>query len=221
MSTWQQWGVDEPVLAGLRFFELRRLLLDRATPPERKDDLLAALIRVAQAEPDADEPMMVIIVCLLPGLRQIARRYDDIIDAWAELLVAVIYVVRRYDLDRRPHRLAANILWDSTAYVLRAVKRERSWLDATISREPVEPSPPPEPLDVFTEAVRAGVLTYQDAVIIRSTRVDGLALQDVATLLGLSYEAAKKRRRRAEVAWAVWWAPEHRPLTRESPGADA
>ena len=46
-------------------------------------------------------------------------------------------------------------------------------------------------------------LTQVDAALIRATRVAGLTLTDAARLLGLSYEAAKKRRQRAEAAWVA------------------
>jgi hypothetical protein len=60
-------------------------------------------------------------------------------------------------------------------------------------------------VDVLALAVEAGVLCAEDAVLIRATRLDGVRLCDAARLCGLSYQAAKKRRRRAEVAWATWW----------------
>ena len=54
-------------------------------------------------------------------------------------------------------------------------------------------------------AVDAGVLAEHEARLILDTRVDGRTLPEVADELGLSYEAAKKRRRRAEARWAAWW----------------
>jgi hypothetical protein len=61
-------------------------------------------------------------------------------------------------------------------------------------------------------AVTAGVLGAFDAALIEATRLNGLSLADAARLLGVSYEAAKKRRRRAEVAWLAWWSPDQRPV---------
>jgi hypothetical protein len=43
------------------------------------------------------------------------------------------------------------------------------------------------------------------AIGILDTRVVGRTLSEFADELGLSYEAAKKRRRRAEARWAAWW----------------
>jgi hypothetical protein len=61
-------------------------------------------------------------------------------------------------------------------------------------------------------AVTAGVLGTFDATLIEATRLNGLSLVDAAMLLGVSYEAAKKRRRRAEAAWVAWWGPDQRPV---------
>jgi hypothetical protein len=47
-----------------------------------------------------------------------------------------------------------------------------------------------------------GRLSPVDAALIQSTRLGGLSLAGAAELLGLSYEAAKKRRQRAEAVWA-------------------
>jgi hypothetical protein len=66
-------------------------------------------------------------------------------------------------------------------------------------------------------AVTAGVLTQLDATLVEATRLHGVGLADAAMLTGVSYEAAKKRRRRAELAWLCWWAPELRPSLDSTP----
>jgi hypothetical protein len=48
-------------------------------------------------------------------------------------------------------------------------------------------------------------------------RLYGICLTDAADLLGISYEAAKKRRQRAEAAWAIRWAPELRQIPTAEP----
>jgi hypothetical protein len=63
----------------------------------------------------------------------------------------------------------------------------------------------------MSRAVSAGVLDAFDAALIEATRLNGLSLMDAAVLVGVSYEAAKKRRRRAETTWLCWWAPDLRP----------
>lgn len=67
--------------------------------------------------------------------------------------------------------------------------------------------------DPLRPAIGAGVLTDLEVALIDATRLRGIGLRDAAALLGLSYEAAKKRRRRAEVVWAQWWDPQDRRVT--------
>lgn len=61
-----------------QFRALRRELLDRDVPADRKDAVLAALIRCGQRRPD-DDARLAAIVCLLPGVRRIASRFTDIL----------------------------------------------------------------------------------------------------------------------------------------------
>jgi hypothetical protein len=210
---WTRWQESQHDLAHRDLLGLRRALLASSTPGDEKDRQLAALVRLAQRRIGGNSASTAVLVCLLPGLSRAARRYQDITgesDGWSELLCATMRLVAAYDLDRRPRRIAANLIWDATAQLLRTVRSERSWRDRvhlTIALEAAARSHIAEP-DVLEVAVDAGVLAPVDAVLIRATRLDGLRLCEAAMLCGLSYEAAKKRRRRAEVAWATWWAPE-------------
>jgi len=52
------------------------------------------------------------------------------------------------------------------------------------------------------------VLTRIDARLIFDTRVVGTPLGEAGRRMGLSYEAAKKRRQRAEARWVAWWLPD-------------
>jgi hypothetical protein len=166
---------------------------------------------------------MAVVVCLLPGLRGIARRYRDLLgsdDVWGEILVGAWTHASTYDTARQPRRIAANLLWDTTAHVARVVRREREWRDHAELDDQVEVAgfndadlgPP-----VLADAVTAGVLTQLDATLVEATRLHGVGLVDAAMLTGVSYEAAKKRRRRAELAWLCWWAPELRPSLDSTP----
>lgn len=215
-SCWMDWQRSEPVLARCDFAGLRRMLLDRGTEPVHKDALLRALLGIAQHRSDRHATTAV-VVCLLPGLRGIARRYQDLLgpdDVWAEILSDAWMRSTTYDTARRPRRVAANLLWDTTAHVVRVVRRERLWRDYTAFDDQVEVVFEHGDLErpVLADAVTAGVLTELDATLVEATRLQGVELADAARLTGMSYEAAKKRRRRAELAWLCWWAPELRPL---------
>jgi DNA-directed RNA polymerase specialized sigma24 family protein len=212
-TCWSDWRGCQPVLARYDFAGLRHALLDPATASVHKDVVLAALLRIGQHQADWHATMTV-VVCLLPGLRGLARRYRDLLgpdDVWAEILAGAWTHASTYDTARRPRRVAANLLWDTTAHVVRVVRTERAWRDHAELDDQVDVpavhddhvGPP-----VLADAVTAGVLTQLDATLVEATRLHGVALADAARLTGMSYEAAKKRRRRAEVAWLRWWAPD-------------
>jgi hypothetical protein len=207
---WRQWVATEPVLSGITFDRLRADLLDRRVPHHLKDELLGALLRLAAHDADAASA---IAICLLPGLIRMARRFAPALDpdeAWSELIAGLLEGIRRYPLGRRPERIAANLLWDAADRLWRSARAERDWRERACALvDNGEHSEPELSTTALLEiAVDAGVLNPLDSAIINVTRVGGLRLDHTAKLLGVPYEAAKKRRQRAEAAWTSWWAPE-------------
>lgn len=219
-ARWRRWQGCESILLPYDFDELRRVLLLRTVAATDKDRLLAAFIRLDQQNAEG-EARTAILACLLPGLRCIVRDYQDILadDAWSEVLAVCWEQAGRYDLRRQPERVAANLLWRTVRGVLRSVRTERAWRDRTWEcdgEHVVSPAPTPARSLPLDEAVAAGVIGSFDAALIAATRLGGIRLADTAALLGISYEAAKKRRRRAEVAWVRWWRPVLQPSARNA-----
>jgi hypothetical protein len=66
-------------------------------------------------------------------------------------------------------------------------------------------------------AVDTDVRSHQDAHLIHDTRVVSVSPRQAAQRHGLGYEAAKKRRQRAEARWVAWWLPD---AARTSPRAE-
>jgi hypothetical protein len=201
------WAEREPILAGLDLASLRAVLADGRPPIayERKDALLAALVRLAATETDAG---LTLLACLVPGLRTIvarhwsAERHDE---AQAAAVAALWQRIRRYPLDRRPRRIAANLLLDT----LHDLIGNRT--NATGTRGQLADGAAPEagwsPAIIFEGARRAGVLSATDVTLIAATRLAGHDLRGTGERLGLTYAAARKRRRRAETRLATWWMP--------------
>lgn len=99
---WADWQRVETVLSGRNFIDVRRALLDVDYPAFRKDELLSALIRVGQHE--CVDAKTAVVACLLPGLRRIVGRYQDLLgphDAWGELVAALWQQLASYDPERR------------------------------------------------------------------------------------------------------------------------
>jgi hypothetical protein len=207
---WECWQRCEPALRGTDFNEVRTTLLDPDCPHERKDEILRALICRAQIS-SGEHGALTIAVCLLPGLKGIASRYRGALerqDLWADLTAAPLARLQRYDPRRHPRLVAWNLLPDSAKQVARSVRREREWrqrvtLDDQAARsEQRDNDVDDSGLDI---AAKIGAITSFEAILIRATRLDGVRLADFALLMGISYEAAKKRRQRAEIAWRSWW----------------
>jgi DNA-directed RNA polymerase specialized sigma24 family protein len=201
---WTGWQRVEPALQGFDYVDVRRRLLDREFPPKQKDALLLALVRCARSDAEA---AMCVTACLYPGLSRIVHRYRDILygdEAWSGLVEALIRRLRTFKPDRRCRFVAANLLRDSAHQLRRVARSERMWRDhVQLHEEPVALAPTPVVTTDGGDPLALGAqLSPLDAALIQSTRLGGLSLADVAGLLGLSYEAAKKRRQRAEAIWA-------------------
>jgi hypothetical protein len=205
-AQWGAWTRREPSLVGLTYGDLRRVL--RTGCQYRKDELLGALVRATHADPGA---FGVVAACLLPGLRRRIARYAPTLDrqdALAVVVDALYEAVAIYETTEQFRFVAGALLELPTRRLRRAVADQRSWsaharddADPTSTAAGVELSAPA----MLAAAVGAGVIAGRDAQLILETRIAGWSLREAARRLGLGYEAAKKRRQRAEARWAAWW----------------
>jgi hypothetical protein len=205
-AQWVAWTQQEPALADLAYQDMRWQL--RTASPGRKDELLRALVRLVQTDPAA---FGVLAACLLPALRHRVAHHApslDRQDAVAVIAAGLYEAAVRYDVDAHPRFVAEKLLTLPTRRLRRAVALHRRWnANARQAIDDVSHAADPElsPCGVLAAAVDAGVLAEHEARLIFDTRVAGRTLPEVADELGLTYEAAKKRRRRAEARWAAWW----------------
>jgi DNA-directed RNA polymerase specialized sigma24 family protein len=218
------WAVREPALAGLASFDaLRAELHDERVPPERKDARLAALLRLVVHY--GDGPAEAVLALMVPGMRGHVRRFAPGLDpdeAWAAITSDLCERIGRYAPNPPTEKVASNLLWPATNAMITVLNTERAWAKRTgplgqhATREPA-----PGGADDLTaetllgDAVAAGVLSPLDAALIDATYLHGLPVKDAALLLGVGYEAAKKRRQRARARWVAWWAPELRRASGE------
>lgn len=200
---YRSWSSEEPALA--RFSSPSRLLtfLRGPGPSGPKDEALAALLRHAAVEPLAAR---LLLEALLPGLKSLARRllFDpaEREDLWALLLAAAWERISTYPLERRPRKVAANILLDTladTLAVLRLERRQRSELGRGPAADDAAGNEVGGHVEtLLATAVRAGRLTADEAELVLSTRFDGRTLAALAEEAGLAYNTLKLRRQRAE-----------------------
>jgi DNA-directed RNA polymerase specialized sigma24 family protein len=196
------WRDAEPVLA--RFVDPAALIRFMRSPADRaeKDAVLCALLGWARNEPVGAR---VVLEAILPGLLNLGARLvrdaHDREELWSVIFSAVWEGIRRYPVERRKRRVAANLLFETMHRTVVELGRESAWRSMTSSFDSATPAPDEVDGDVdglLDGAMRAGALTAAEAEMILSSRIDGVALADLARSAGVSYNTMKLRRQRAE-----------------------
>ncbi len=197
------WQDTEPALS--QFKDPATLLRFLRGPGRHadKDAVLCALLSLAQGEPIAGR---VVLEAMLPGLKKLAGRI--LIDArereelWSALMACAWERIRTYPVERRPRKVAANLLLDCLRGTLAALSGAR--------RDPAAQAfPPPHELEavpvcegdvdgLLAEAIAAGAVSRDEAELILCTRIDGEPLSDLAHSQGVMFDTLKHRRNRAE-----------------------
>jgi hypothetical protein len=205
--------------------ELLRFL--HAHPPRRTDAPLLALLLLARTDRLAGR---FVLQAILPALRaqaeRIRRRGARREEVWELLFFYAWEAICAYPVERRPARVAANlvlqVLHDTTRELRRAHDEGRGVrasdrLDRLGGEH--EPDPPARyrtPELPLRQAVEAGAIAAADAELILATRVDGARLQTLAATNGCGYGRLLKRRQRAETALRGWLSP---PTAVRKPGS--
>jgi DNA-directed RNA polymerase specialized sigma24 family protein len=197
------WSDREPALTSFSTVQellhsLRRL---RGTH-EAENAILVALVRQARSDPLAAR---VVLQALLPGLKRLAGRLlldvAERDELWSLLLAHLWEQIRRYPLERRPRRIAANLLLDAahaTLADLGTERRLRAQPSDAVPASPAHAEGGEHEEVVLASAVRAGALSREEALLILRTRIEAVSLARLAADEGVRYDALRMRRRRAE-----------------------
>lgn len=182
--------------------ELRGVLLARSTSFPARNAALAALIRRAQQERGAW--VVGLAGVLLPGLRRIAGRLvvdfpGDSADIDAEVLAGFLEALEQ--VAPAGEHLAARLLWPAyrRARRLRLIEFEQSLPripEQAAAHLPAKPWGHPD--FVLARAVKAGVITAEEAELIGRTRLEDVDLLVFALQEGCSIDVIRHRRHRAE-----------------------
>ena len=196
------WARSESALAA--FPEPARLIafLRSDAAAASKDALLLPLVRLARDEPLAAR---VVLEALAPGLTRLAERVifeeRDRDELWALILGHAWQQIRSYPLERRPRKIAANLILETRRAALAEFTRDR------LRRRELPPGPlseraaAPVSADVDTllaRAVAAGAISADEAELILQTRIDELPLRQLAAAQNVPYHTLNVRRLRAE-----------------------
>lgn len=198
------WAAEEAALAGFATpQQLLRHLRSLRGRRDAEDAILAALVRQARTDRQAGR---LVLQALLPGLKALAGRLllepDEREQIWSALLAHCWERICRYPLERRPARIAANVLLDTLQKTTRELKRQRRAGDELAGDlSPQGPAATAAGSDVerlLGRAVAAAAISEQEAELVLRTRIDGDDLGALASETGISYHALNTRRLRAE-----------------------
>ena len=210
---------DEPALTRHRTVGELVTAAQRRGDPAASDQILAALVRFAAVDDRAgsDLAARALLQALLPGAKTLARRLQWLGDPAerAAAVVACLYErIRAYPYQRRPARIAANLLGDTLQWLLRGAPgrpRVEVSLDELVEHgvSPEAPSPEvssgEELMALLAWAVVEGHLSREQARLIGMSRIADVPCEQLGTRVGLGAHSLRRRRQRAEqgLRWAA------------------
>jgi DNA-directed RNA polymerase specialized sigma24 family protein len=205
LARFQAWRAGESALT--RFADPDAVVRFLHGPGSRsqKDSVLCALLAWAKEDPLGGH---IVLEALRPGFMNLSVRLSrgarEREELRAMLSAALWEGIRTYPLARRPRRVAANLLLDTMHRTLVELGRESAWrgssafTDMAVQERPGAGDVDGDVEALLGEAVHAQVLTAEEAELILCTRIDGAELSALADALGVSYNAVRVRRQRAE-----------------------
>jgi DNA-directed RNA polymerase specialized sigma24 family protein len=200
---------DACALAGVAS-PTRLVSMMRGAAPSAADPVMAHL--AGRARDGCEMAARTLLQLLLPGTCRLAARWWALGSAEerAATAVAAVYArIRRYPVDRRPTKVAANILLDANQDLARIARRLVAERQRTApveprlllgSLDPPEPSPADELRELVEEAVAAGRVPAHWAALIVATHIEGHDLPTIARRTGTPVRTLQWRRRSAEAA---------------------
>jgi DNA-directed RNA polymerase specialized sigma24 family protein len=180
--------------------------------PAESDRILLALLRRAATDPVAART---VLQAVMPGLKSLMSAYrltGEPEEVSTAVIEAAFERIRSYPCDRRPSRVAANLLNDIRQSLWRAARKERRLQLVTVpltetaletaAREMTEPSSTDELVGLVAEGVRLRHVAPSGARVILLTRVLDVSMEELAGDTGAKSKTIRKRRDRAEAALA-------------------
>lgn len=201
-----RWATEIPAFDGIGDCRgIIRTLLDRSCAWERKDAILLALLVEARS---GDNPIAarVALQAMLPGMRTFVRRLSYVGDreeADAAMLAGLVAAIADYPCERRPHRVAMNLLFLGLERARKTCRRFDAeiavGLDiATAATSFARESSTSELLGLVGFAVERQILGPDEARLLIRLRVADERAAEVAAEEGVCERTIDRRRRRAE-----------------------
>jgi DNA-directed RNA polymerase specialized sigma24 family protein len=181
--------------------ELRQFLLRPSTPYAVRDAVIRSL--VSRAKSDGGAATIALAGMVLPGLRRAAYSLvracpDRAADVEADMLAGLLSALARVTPSRRrPAGYLVGMAFTAAKKTVREELAERGRVTHAPHGSPPQP-PFGHPDFILGEAVLDGVFSPDDAELIGSTRLGHVNLKQAARARGVTYDAIRLRRSRAE-----------------------
>lgn len=198
VRTLVRWGQSEPALADFTDLEALRAAAQDRDNLARGDQILAALVRLAAITGHDDIlATRVVMQLLIPGAVRLSNTLANLLGdpATSEALVfsELAIRIRTYPWQRRPHRIAANLLLDCRQQLTRAHRRTHP--EIAVGLEPTggknaEPSPESDSrltlLDLLSWARRHRILSTFEERLLLASYVADIPMETLAAATGRS-----------------------------------
>lgn len=197
-----RWGRLEPALAGWTDLDALRAAVHDRTDLERGDRILAALVRLAAVTGHGDPlAARVVLQLLVPGAIRLGQSLTTMIGdptaSEAAVFAELAILIRTYPWERRPHRIAANLLLDCRQRLIRHHHRTRPEISAGLSlHDPTGTAAVTAPAadsdgqlalhDLLGWARRRGILSRFEAQLLVASHVADIPMHQLAAQFGRS-----------------------------------
>ncbi|WP_194923130.1 sigma-70 family RNA polymerase sigma factor [Catenulispora pinisilvae] len=197
--------------------ELQRLLLAGASQAAR-DAVWAEVIRRARHDKTW---LLAAAGMALPALRNVAAGLAHGFDGEVEELDAEIlagFLAHVVVVDVESPGIMTKLRWAAyrAGHAFVVAHRRTAEHEEEISEKTCVLSPAGHPDLVLMRAVAAGAISESDAELISATRLGRVDMEDYAAQLGVSYNAVKIRRQRAEARLVAFVTGTQRPRAHEA-----
>jgi len=202
LARWR--GVEAPLREFRRVRDLLDLLEDQTADPERQSEVLLALLRLA---PTDELAARLTLQRFIPPLKSIAGWKQPLCQTdWAAMVVSAAHeVIVTYPVDRRPRRVAANIVWDVRKRMYAALTDHRRWMEELSLGEPDEDAVVApdiaeqfEAADLLLWAASRCQVPREVARLIVLTRGAGFQIEELAAHRSVPSARLRQRRWRSE-----------------------
>lgn len=191
-----RWRRIEPELAPYTDLETLRAAVHDRSDPDRSDRILSALVRLAATSGHGETlAARVVLQLLIPGAVQLGRRlstlFGDYATSEAVVFAELAILIRTYPWQRRPRRIAANLLLDCRQRLLRSHHRHHAEVSAgLILQDPASTADHCEEEyalhDLLRWARRQGVINKLEAQLLVANHVAEVPMHQLTATFGRS-----------------------------------